>query len=113
MITSTHAARLTTALLAALAATLLVTGAVFGHPASEGDHGSSCIVTVEPGTVAVGQQFTVAGNFGGASIFIVPGADASPGQDATPNATTPEGASFSVTFTAEASDVGELTVLGV
>lgn len=58
----------------------------------------------------VGQQFTVAGNFGGAQMFVVEGADASPAEDATPAATTEEGGSFSVTFTAEAGDIGEHTV---
>jgi hypothetical protein len=112
MTTSRHAARLGAALLAATAATVLVAGAVLAHPESEGDHPSGCIVTVSPASVGVGQQFTVSGNFGGASIFIVAGADASPAEDATADATTPEGDSFSVTFTAEESDVGEHTVLG-
>ena len=80
MTTSPHAARLGAALLAAVAATVLAAGSVLAHPESEGDHPSGCIVTVEPGSVAVGQQFTVSGNFGGASIFIVAGADASPAE---------------------------------
>lgn len=113
MTTSMHRARVATALLAATAATLLVTSAALAHPESEGDHPSGCVVTAEPGSVAVGGQFTVAGNFGGASIFIVPGAGADPAQGATPNATTPAGDSFSVTFVAEAGDVGELTVHGI
>jgi hypothetical protein len=113
MTTSRHPARLSAALLGAIAATMLVAGSVLAHPESEGDHPSGCIVTVEPASVGVGQQFTVAGNFGGASIFIVPGADASPAEGATPDATTPEGDSFSVTFTAEESDVGEHTVWGL
>ena len=113
MTTSLHVARLSAALLAAAAATILLAGTVLAHPESEGDHPSGCIVTVEPGSVAVGGQFTVSGNFGGASIFIVAGTDASPAEGATPDATTPEGDSFSVSFVAEESDVGELTVWGL
>lgn len=113
MTTSLHAARLGAALLAAIAATVLATGAVLAHPESEGDHPGGCVVIVEPGSVAVGQQFTVTGNFGGASIFVVAGADAAPAEDASPDATTPPGDSFSVTFTAESSDVGENTVHGI
>jgi hypothetical protein len=100
MFTSLRTARILTALLAAAAATTLLAATASAHPESEGDHPSGCIVTVEPGTVGVGQEFTVSGNFGRASIFIVPGADASPAEGATPDATTPEGDSFSVTFTA-------------
>lgn len=113
MITSLHVARVSTALLAAMAASLLVAGAVLAHPESEGDHPSGCIVTVEPGTVAVGGQFTVTGNFDRAQIFIVPGADAPPAEDATPDATVGEGETFSVTFTAEEGDIGEHTVWGI
>lgn len=101
MSTSVRFARILTALLAAAAATTLLAGTALAHPESEGDHPGGCIVTVEPGTIAVGQEFTVAGNFGGASIFIVPGVDAAPAEDAVPDATTPVGDdSFSVTFTA-------------
>lgn len=105
--------RLGAALAIGLAITILAAGAVLAHPAAEGDHPSGCIVTVEPGSVPVGGQFTVAGNFGGAQIFLVKGAGASPGEGATPDATTPAGGSFSVTFTAEAADVGEWTVWGL
>ena len=98
------------ALVAALALTALTAGAAFAHPESEGDHGgSSCIVTAEPGTIPVGGEFTVEGTFGGASIFVLPGADATVPEDAEPDATTPEGDSFSVTFTAT-GDPGELTI---
>jgi hypothetical protein len=101
MSTSLPVARIGTALLAAMAATTLLAGTALAHPESEGDHPGGCIVTVEPGTIAVGQEFTVEGNFGGASIFIVPGVDAPPAEDAVPDATTPVGDdSFSVTFTA-------------
>ena len=94
---------------------ILATGAVLAHPASEGSHTSGCIVTVEPGSVAVGGQFTVSGQgFSGASIFLVRGVGASPAEGATPDATTPEGTTpFSVTFTAEAADVGDWTVWGL
>jgi hypothetical protein len=105
--------RLGTAVVIGLATTVLAAGAVFAHPESEGAHPGGCVVTVEPGSVAVGGQFTVAGNFGGASIFLVKGAGASPAEGATPNATTPPGSSFSVTFTAEAADVGDWTVWGL
>ena len=106
-------ARLSAALVAGVAATILVAGVALAHPDSEGDHPNDCIVTVEPGTVTAGGTFTVAGNFGGASIFLVKGTDASPAENAVPDATTPAGGSFSVTFTAEATDVGALTVWGL
>jgi len=112
MIHSRQALRRGIAVAIGLAMAIMATGAVLAHPESEGDHPSGCVVTVEPGSVAVGGQFTVSGNFGGASIFLVEGTDASPAEDATPAATTPEGSSFSVTFVAEASDVGDWTVIG-
>ena len=99
MSTSSRIARLFTAVVAASAAIAMFAGAALAHPESEGDHGG-CIVTAEPGTIATGDEFTVEGNFGGASIFIVPGADGVVGEDAEPDATTPLGDSFSVTFTA-------------
>ena len=111
MIRSNPVVRRSAAVAIGMAATFLVSGVVLAHPATEGAHPSGCIVTVEPGSVAVGGQFTVAGNFGGASIFLVRGANASPAENAVPNATTPAGTSFSVTFTAEAGDVGAWTVV--
>ena len=72
-----------------------------------------CTVTVQPHSVPVGGQFAVSGNFGGASIFIVKGVNVSPAENAQPNATTPAGSSFTVTFTAESSDIGQLTVWGL
>jgi hypothetical protein len=100
------------AIIAAAALAALASGPVLAHPESEGAHPSGCVVTAEPGTVAAGEEFTVEGNFGGASIFVLPGADASPGEGATPDATTPQGAaSFSVTFTALGP--GDITVVAV
>lgn len=115
MIHSRSSVRRGLAVSAALAMTVMTAGAVLAHPPAEGPHASGCIVIVEPGSVAVGGQFTVTGQgFGGASIFIVKGAGASPAAGATPNATTPAGAQgFSVTFTAEVADVGTLTVWGL
>lgn len=113
MIHSRPVLRLGTAVAIGLAMTILAAEAAFAHPESEGSHPGGCIVTVEPGSVPVGGQFTVAGNFGGASIFLVKGANASPAETAQPNATTPPGSSFSVTFTAETADVGEWTVWGM
>ena len=113
MTTSNPLARLGTAILAAVAATILMAGVASAHPESEGEHSGACIVTVEPGSVVAGGKFTVTGNFGGASIFIVKGTDASPAETAVPDATTPAGSSFSVTFTTESSDVGSLTVWGL
>lgn len=113
MIHSRRLLRLGTAVAIGLATAVLAAGAVLAHPESEGAHPGGCVVTVEPGSVGVGGQFTVAGNFGGASIFLVKGANASPAENAQPNATTPAGSSFSVTFTAEASDVGDWTVWGL
>lgn len=111
MTTTRHAPRLGAALLMAIAAITFLTGVALAHPESEGDHPSGCIVTAEPGTVVSGGTFTVAGNFGGASIFVLPGADAMPAEGATPDATTPAGDSFSVTFTALGP--GEITVVAV
>ena len=100
MITSSRIGRLLVTLVAIGAATTIFAGTALAHPESEGDHPGGCVVTVEPGTIATGQEFTVEGNFGGASIFIVAGKDATIAEDAEPDATTPEGSSFSVTFTA-------------
>ncbi|HET8776292.1 MAG TPA: hypothetical protein VFN76_01405 [Candidatus Limnocylindria bacterium] len=86
---------------AAVALTTSFAGTALAHPESEGGHAGSCIVTVEPGTVALGQRFIVAGNFGGASIFVAPGADGAVGEDADADATTPLGSSFSVELTAD------------
>ena len=113
MIRSNRFARLSAALVAGMAATILVAGVALAHPESEGVHPNDCIVTVEPGSVMAGGTFTVAGNFGGASIFLVKGTDASPDENAVPDATTSAGGSFSVTFTAEAADIGALTVWGL
>lgn len=90
-----------------------VAGGALAHPESEGAHPGTCFVTVTPSSVAAGGQFTVAGNFGGASILLVEGADRPPAEDATPDATTPAGSSFSVNFTADAADVGTWTVWGM
>jgi hypothetical protein len=90
--------------LAALATVLLV-GPVLGQ--------EGCSITVAPSSVAVGQQFTVSGNFGGAQVFLVRGMNASPAEGAAPDATTPAGGSFTVTFTAEAGDEGTWTVWGL
>ena len=112
MIRSNPVVRLSAAFVIGVATTILATGVVLAHPESEGAHPGGCVVTVEPGSVAVGGQFTVAGNFGGASIYLVEGAGASPTEDAVADAMTPAGNSFSVTFTAEADDVGDWTVVG-
>jgi hypothetical protein len=113
MIHSRRFRRLGAAVVIGLATAVLAAGAVLAHPESEGAHPGGCVVAVEPGSVGVGGQFTVAGNFGGASIFLVKGANASPAENAQPDATTPAGSSFSVTFTAEAADVGDWTVWGL
>jgi hypothetical protein len=97
--------RLATAIAIGLATSVLAATSAFAA--------GGCTVTVQPHSVPVGGQFTVSGNFGGASIFIVKGVNASPAQNAQPNATTPAGSSFSVTFTAEASDIGQSTVWGL
>jgi hypothetical protein len=111
MPTSRSTARLAAAFIAATAITALTAVTALAHPESEGDHAGGCVVTAEPGTIPVGGQFTVEGNFGGASIFVLPGADATPDFDATPDATTPPGSSFSVTFTHTGSP-GDLTIVG-
>ena len=108
MLTSRSTARLGTALIGAIATLTLTAGLTLAHPESEGEHGG-CVVTAEPGTIAVGGQFTVEGNFGGASIWVLPGADATVPEDMAPSATTPAGESFSVTFTAT-GDPGDLTI---
>jgi hypothetical protein len=101
--------RLFAILVATTAALLISAGVALAHPESEGAHPGGCVVTAEPGTVAPGGQFTVAGNFGGASIWVLPGANAVVGENAAPNTTTPQGSSFSVTFTASMTP-GEVTV---
>jgi LPXTG-motif cell wall-anchored protein len=106
--TSRSTSRLGAALIGAIATLALTAGAAFAHPESEGEH-NGCVVTAEPGTIPAGGQFTVAGNFGPASIFVMPGRNATPGEDEEPDATT-TGTSFSVTFTASGSP-GDLTVL--
>ena len=109
--TSRSTSRLGAALVGATATLALTAGMALAHPESEGDHPGGCIVTAEPGTIPAGGEFTVSGNFGGASIWVLAGADASVPEDAPPDATTPSGASsFSVTFTAT-GDPGELTVV--
>jgi len=97
--------RLSTAIAIALASSIMAATGAFAA--------GGCTVTVQPHSVPVGGQFTVAGNFGSASIFIVKGVNAPPAENAQPNATTPAGSSFSVTFTAEASDIGQSTVWGL
>jgi hypothetical protein len=97
--------QLSTAIAIGLATSVLAAASAF---AADG-----CTVAVQPHSVPVGGQFTVSGNFGGASIFIVKGVNTSPAENAQPNATTPAGSSFSVTFTAEANDIGQLTVWGL
>ena len=59
--------------------------AALAYPEAEGDHPGGCIVTAEPGSVPVGGDFTVEGNFGGASIFVLPGADATPDFNVEPD----------------------------
>jgi hypothetical protein len=108
---SRSASRLGSALIGAIATLALTAGAAFAHPESEGAHPGGCVVTAEPGTIPAGGQFTVAGNFGGASIFVLPGRNATPDFDEEPDATTPPGSSFSVTFTATGSP-GDLTIVG-
>jgi hypothetical protein len=109
MLRSRSATRSGAAFIAATAILGLTAGGALAHPESEGDHPGGCIVTAEPGSISVGGQFTVEGNFGGASIFVLAGADATVPEGATPDATTPLGDSFSVTFTATGSP-GDITV---
>jgi hypothetical protein len=110
MSSSRYSVRVASALAITAAMSVLLAGVVRAHPESEGTHGSSCIVTAEPGTVPDGGQFTVSGNFDRASIFIVPGRNTQPAENAIPDATTPAGASsFSVTFTAQGQ--GDITVV--
>jgi hypothetical protein len=112
MRTSPTTARFAAALIAAGAITALTATSALAHPESEGDHPGGCIVTAEPGTIPQGGQFTVEGNFGGASIWVLPGRNATPAEDQQPDATTPPGDSFSVTFTATGAQ-GDLTILAV
>jgi hypothetical protein len=109
MLTSPQVHRFGAALVAGTALAALSAGAALAHPESEGDHPGGCIVTAEPGTIPAGGEFTIEGNFGGASIWVLPGADATVGEDQEPDATTPQGDSFSVTFTAT-GDPGDLTI---
>ena len=109
MLASRSTSRLGAALIGAIATLAPSAGLTLAHPESEGEHGG-CVVTAEPGTIPVGGEFTVAGDFGGASIWVLAGADATVPEGMAPSATTPAGAaSFSVTFTAT-GDPGELTI---
>jgi hypothetical protein len=74
--------------------------------------GGECTVTVEPSTVAVGDEFVVSGDFGAnAEIHLVRGVDQAFPEDSEPVATIPIGeSSFRLTFTAEAGDEGSWTV---
>ncbi len=108
MPTARSTGRRVAALIAASAIIILTAGTALAHPETEGQH-AGCVVTAEPGSVAAGGQFTVAGNFGGASIWVLPGANATVPAGMAPSATVPQSAtSFSVTFTALGP--GELTV---
>jgi hypothetical protein len=71
-----------------------------------------CTITVEPSTVAVGDQFVVSGDFGAnAEIHLVRGDSTSFPEDSEPVATVPlDESSFSVSFTAQAGDEGQWTV---
>ena len=112
MLRSRFTARSGASLLGATVILAFTASVALAHPESEGDHPSGCVVTAEPGTVAAGGTFTVAGNFGGASIFVLPGADASPAEDATPDWTIPESQdSFSVVFTTLGP--GDITVVAL
>ena len=109
MPTARSMGRRAAALIAASTIIALTAGTALAHPETEGQH-AGCVVTAEPGSVAAGGQFTVAGNFGGASIWVLPGANATVPEGAAPSATVPQSAtSFSVTFTALGP--GELTVV--
>lgn len=94
-------ARMGAAAAAAAFASITISSAAFA---------GGCEISVTPASVAVGQQFTVAGNFGGAEIYLVPGENGVIPEGATPDATTPAGDSFSVVFTTEAADLGDITV---
>jgi hypothetical protein len=73
---------------------------------------AECNVTVEPATVAVGDEFVVSGDFGAnAEIHLVRGRHVGFPEGSEPIATIPVGqSSFNVTFTAEAGDEGVWTV---
>ena len=111
MLTSRSTRGLGFGFIGAMATLAMTAGVTLAHPASEGDHPGGCVVTAEPGTITAGGKFTVTGNFGGASVFVLPGRNATPGEDQEPDATTPEGSSFSVEFTATGSP-GDLTIVG-
>jgi len=74
--------------------------------------GGECNITVEPTSVAEGEQFVVSGDFGAnAEIHLVPGEAAGVPEDSEPIATIPaDESSFSETFTAQAGTAGSWTV---
>jgi hypothetical protein len=75
--------------------------------------GGNCSITVVPETVAVGAQYVVSGNFGGAEIHLVRGENVSTPEDSQPVATVPQSqASFEVTITAGPGSEGVWTVWG-
>ena len=74
--------------------------------------GGGCTISVDPETVAVGGQYVVSGNFGGAEIHLVRGENVNTPEDSEPVATTPQGDSFEVTITAGPGSEGIWTVWG-
>lgn len=98
--------QLTVAGAAGILSTILVAGGVLAGEVN-------CEVSVAPATVAVGDEFTVSGNFGPAEIYLIRGADAMSTEGADPAATTTDAEGFSVTFTAEAGDEGVWTVIAI
>ena len=74
--------------------------------------GGNCSISVEPETVAVGQQYVVSGNFGGAEVHLVRGENVATPEDSEPVATTAQGDSFEVTITAGPGSEGIWTVWG-
>ena len=73
--------------------------------------GGGCSITVSPTTVADGGKVTVSGNFGGAEIHMVFGANADLPEDSDPIVTVPAGqSSFNVTITMLRGSVGTWTV---
>lgn len=97
--------------LSVAAVTAALAGMLLASTASA--QGGNCSVSVSPNNIPVGFEFQVTGNFGGAEVYLVRGANASPAEDAEPDYVSPAGSEFLVVFVAEPGDEGEWTVWGL
>ena len=98
-------------LMLAIALGLLLTAWVAGTARA----GGNCSISVDPGTVLVGGQFVVSGNFGaGAEVHLVRGTSGSLPEDSEPVYTSPQNrSSLQATVTMGQGTEGVWTVWGL